>query len=104
MHAVMVSGGQQFRVKEGQLLKLEKLEAEPGSSIEFDNVLMILDGEQVQIGAPNLKGFKVKADVIGHGRGDKIHIIKFRRRKHHKKQMGHRQWYTEVRITGIIAA
>jgi large subunit ribosomal protein L21 len=104
MYAVIVSGGKQFRVKEGQLLKLEKLDLETGVSFEFEKVLMITDGDSQKIGAPYLNGCKVMADVLGHGRREKIRIIKMKRRKHHMKRMGHRQWYTEVKITGIQAA
>ncbi|CAM4017602.1 50S ribosomal protein L21 [Vreelandella rituensis] len=103
MYAVIKSGGKQYRVKEGQTLKLEKLEIPTGESIEFDEVLMVADGEDVKIGAPMLEGAKVAAEIVSHGRGDKITIIKFRRRKHSMKRQGHRQWFTEVKITGISA-
>ncbi len=101
MYAVIVSGGKQHRVVEGEILRLEKLDVATGDAIEFDQVLMITDGDQVNIGAPVLSGALVKAEVIRHGRADKINIIKFRRRKHHMKRQGHRQWFTEVKITGI---
>ncbi|MCL7945890.1 50S ribosomal protein L21 [Marinobacter sp. ATCH36] len=101
MYAVIVSGGKQHRVKEGETLKLEKLEVETGGSVEFDRVLLIADGDKVQVGAPVVDGAKVTAEVVNHGRHDKIQIIKFRRRKHSMKRQGHRQWFTEVKITGI---
>jgi large subunit ribosomal protein L21 len=101
MYAVIVSGGKQHRVKEGETLKLEKLEVETGGSIDFDRVLLVVDGENVQVGAPVVEGAKVTAEVVSHGRHDKIQIIKFRRRKHSMKRQGHRQWFTEVKITGI---
>ncbi|WP_027848168.1 50S ribosomal protein L21 [Marinospirillum minutulum] len=101
MYAVIKSGGKQYRVKEGQTLKLEKLEVATGETINFDEVLLTSDGENIQVGAPLVAGAKVTAEVIDHGRGDKVTIIKFRRRKHHMKRQGHRQWYTEVKITGI---
>jgi large subunit ribosomal protein L21 len=101
MYAVIVSGGKQHRVSEGEVLKLEKIEVETGAPVEFDQVLLIADGDKVQIGAPVLGGARVTAEVVSHGRHKKVRIIKFKRRKHHMKQMGHRQWYTEVRITGI---
>ncbi|MAL99491.1 50S ribosomal protein L21 [Hydrocarboniclastica marina] len=101
MYAVIVSGGKQHRVREGETLKLEKIETETGGAIVFDRVLMVIDGENVKVGAPVVDGAKVTAEVVSHGRHDKIRIIKFRRRKHHMKRMGHRQWYTEVKITGI---
>jgi large subunit ribosomal protein L21 len=103
MYAVIQSGGKQHRVAEGQTIRLEKLEAETGSTIEFDDVLMIANGEEIKVGAPYVAGSKVTAEVVSHGRGDKVKIIKFRRRKHFRKQAGHRQWFTEVRITGINA-
>ncbi len=102
MYAVIESGGKQHRVSEGESLKLEKIEAATGDTIEFDRVLMV-GGEDVRVGTPLLDGAKVTAEVLDHGRHDKIKIVKFNRRKHHRKETGHRQWYTEVRITGISA-
>ncbi len=104
IYAVIVSGGKQYRVQEGQSLKLEKLEQEANSSIEFDKVLMVSDGDKTHVGAPYVSGCVVKAEVVGHGRAKKIRIIKMKRRKHHIKTQGHRQWYTEVKITNIKAA
>ncbi|MEH6912310.1 MAG: 50S ribosomal protein L21 [Oceanicoccus sp.] len=101
MYAVIESGGKQHRVIEGETLKLEKIEVATGESIEFDKVLMVGEGEGVKIGAPYVDGGKVTAEVIAQGRHKKIKIMKFRRRKHSMKQAGHRQWYTEVKITGI---
>src|SRR5690554_2339405 len=101
MFAVIVSGGKQYRVQEGQTLRLEKLAVEAGSSVEFDRVLLVGNGDDVKVGAPVVEGAKVAAEVVDHGRGDKVTIIKFRRRKHHMKRQGHRQWFTEVKITGI---
>ncbi|MGF1731872.1 50S ribosomal protein L21 [Photobacterium kasasachensis] len=103
MYAVFQSGGKQHRVSEGQTLRLEKLDAETGASVEFDSVLLVANGEEVTVGAPFLAGGKVTAEVVTHGRGDKVKIVKFRRRKHSRKQAGHRQWFTEVKITGISA-
>ena len=101
MYAVFQSGGKQHRVAEGQVVRLEKLEAATGETVEFDNVLMVSNGDDVTIGAPFIKGGKVTAEVVNHGRGDKVKIVKFRRRKHSRTQMGHRQWFTEVKITGF---
>lgn len=103
MYAVFQSGGKQHRVTEGQTVRLEKLEAATGDTVEFDQVLMVSDGENVKIGAPLVEGGKVTAEVVDHGRGDKVKVVKFRRRKHSRTQMGHRQWFTEVKITGIGA-
>lgn len=101
MYAVIKTGGKQYRVQEGQTLKLEKLEVATGQAVEFDEVLLVSNGETIKVGAPLVAGAKVTAEVVDHGRGDKVRIIKFRRRKHHMKRQGHRQWYTEVKITGI---
>lgn len=103
MYAVFQSGGKQHRVSEGQTLRLEKLDVETGATVEFDKVLLVANGEEVTVGAPLVEGGKVTAEVVQHGRGDKIKIVKFRRRKHSRKQQGHRQWFTEVKITGINA-
>lgn len=103
MYAIIKSGGKQHRVVEGETLKLEKIEAETGASINFDEVLMVGAGADVKIGQPVVAGAKVTAEVVSHGRHDKVTIIKFKRRKHYRNQAGHRQWYTEVKITGISA-
>ena len=103
MYAVIESGGKQHRVQSGELLQLEKLEAATGDVLQFDKVLLIGAGTDVTVGAPYVTGGSVSAEVLGHGRHDKIRIIKFRRRKHYKRETGHRQWFTEVRITGINA-
>ena len=103
MYAVIVSGGKQRRVEEGETLKLEKLNIEVGASVDFDRVLLVVNGEDVKIGAPVVQDAKVSAEIVSHGRGKKVRIMKFKRRKHHMKQMGHRQWFTEVKITGISA-
>ena len=102
MYAVIVSGGKQHRVVEGETLKLEKLESATGETIQFDQVLMI-GGDTPVIVTPVLESATVKAEVVAHGRHDKVKIMKFNRRKHHMKQAGHRQWYTEVKITEIKA-
>ncbi len=101
MYAVFSTGGKQYRASEGDVLRVEKLEVEKGATIELDQVLMVGEGDDVRIGTPTVEGGKVTAEVVDHGRGEKIRIIKFRRRKHHMKQMGHRQYYTELKITGI---
>ena len=101
MYAVIKSGGKQHRVVEGETLKLEKIEAETGATINFDEVLLVGEGDSVKIGQPAVKGAKVSAEVIAQGRHKKLNIIKFRRRKNHLKRAGHRQWFTEVKITAI---
>lgn len=101
MYAVIQSGGKQHRVEEGEQIKLEKIEAATGDTVEFDQILMVGAGSDVKIGAPLVAGGKVTAEVVSHGRHDKIRIVKFNRRKHYRKETGHRQWYTEVKITAI---
>src|SRR3569833_2187621 len=103
MYAVIVTGGKQYRVAEGDTLKVELLDDEQGSTVELDKVLMVGEGESEKIGAPFVAGGTVTATVQGHGRGDKSKIVKFRRRKHYLKVTGHRQLYTELKITGISA-
>lgn len=103
MYAVIQTGGKQYRVSEGDTLKVEKLGAEEGASIDLDKVLMVADGEAIKVGTPYVDGGKVTATVKSHGRAKKVKIIKFKRRKHHLKRQGHRQWFTELEITGISA-
>jgi large subunit ribosomal protein L21 len=103
MYAIVATGGKQYRVKEGEKLRVEKLSAEVGEAVELDKVLLVGEGEDVKVGAPYLDGAKVTATVASNGRGDKVKIIKFNRRKHYRKQMGHRQSYTELEITSIKA-
>ena len=101
MYAVIESGGKQHRVEEGEVLQLEKLEVATGDKVKFDKILLVGEGESVKIGTPYVAGSQVEAEVVKQGRGDKIKIIKFNRRKHYKKTQGHRQSFTEVKITGI---
>lgn len=101
MYAVIKTGGKQYRVKEGDVLKVEQLPAEVGHQIDFPEVLMIANGDDITCGTPFISKALVKAEILEHGRHKKIKIIKFRRRKHHMKQMGHRQYYTQIKITGI---
>jgi large subunit ribosomal protein L21 len=103
MYAVIKTGGKQYRVTSGDKLKVEKLVADVGAEITFDQVLMVADGDNVKVGAPVLSGAAVKATVVSHGRGDKVRIFKMKRRKHYRKTQGHRQHYTEVQISGISA-
>jgi large subunit ribosomal protein L21 len=104
MYAVIKTGGKQYKVEKGDTLKVEKLDTEEGKKVKLEEVLMLVDGENVTVGTPLVKGAKVTAKVESHGRGPKVKIVKFRRRKHHRKQMGHRQAYTELSITDIAAA
>ena len=101
MYAVIATGGKQYRVAEGDVVRFEKLAAEPGAAVEFDRVLVMGQGVDVRVGKPYLAGGKVTGTVQAHGKGDKVRIVKFRRRKHYLRQGTHRQPYTEVKITGI---
>lgn len=101
MYAVIKTGGKQYRVEEGDTLRVEKIEAATGESVDFDQVLLIANGDDVKVGQPLLDGAKVTAEVVEQARHKKIKVVKFRRRKHYRKQQGHRQWYTAVKITGI---
>ncbi|MBX3708969.1 MAG: 50S ribosomal protein L21 [Gammaproteobacteria bacterium] len=101
MYAVIMSGGKQYRVQEGDTLKLESLSEEVGSTVNFDKILLVGEGSNVTLGRPYLDGCKVSATILSKGRHKKIEIVKFRRRKHHEKWQGHRQNYTEVKITQI---
>ena len=103
MYAVIQTGGKQYRVAQGSTLKIEKIDADAGASVELDKVLMVADGDDVKVGTPYVDGGKVTATVKSHGRGKKVTIIKFRRRKHHMKRQGHRQAFTEIEVTGISA-
>lgn len=103
MYAVVKTGGKQYRVSQGDRLRVESLKAEAGAEISLDEVLMVGSGESVTVGAPTVVNASVSAKVLTHGRGVKVRIIKFRRRKHHRKQAGHRQNYTELEITSINA-
>ncbi len=104
MFAVFKSGGKQHRVTEGERLRLERLDAGLGDEVVFDQVLMIGGESGVQVGQPLLDGGRVTAEVVAQGRGKKIRVIKFKRRKGYMRHQGHRQAYTEVRVTGIEAA
>ena len=101
MKAVIVTGGKQYTVAEGDVLFIEKLDAEVDSTVKFDEVLAVLDGENSKIGAPVVEGAAVEAKVVKNGKGKKLTIIKYKAKKNEKKKMGHRQPYTKVEITKI---
>jgi large subunit ribosomal protein L21 len=101
MYAVVETGGKQYRVAVGDVIRVEKLDAAAGASVNLDKVLMVADGDNLRVGAPNVAGAAVTATVKAHGRGDKVRVFKFRRRKHYRKTIGHRQHYTELEITSI---
>ena len=102
MYAVIATGGKQYRVEPGETIEIEKLETEKGA-VEFAEVLMVSDGQNVKIGRPTLAGAKVTAEVVTHGRGKKLIVYKYRRRKGYRRKNGHRQPFTAVKITAIKA-
>ncbi len=103
MYAVIKTGGKQYRVSEGDRLRVETIAGEPGDELSLTEVLMLGNADDVTVGAPLVSNASVSAKVVAHGREKKIRIIKFKRRKHYRRQMGHRQNYTELEITGISA-
>ncbi|QGM22134.1 50S ribosomal protein L21 [Spiribacter sp. 2438] len=103
MYAVIKSGGKQYRVAEGDVLRVEKLNAETGDTVSFDEVLLVADGDDIRVGTPRVDGGRVSAEVVDQARARKIEVVKFKRRKDYERHYGHRQHYTEVRITGIQA-
>jgi large subunit ribosomal protein L21 len=100
-YAIIRTGGKQFRVEAGTTLRIPTLPGEAGSVVEFDDVLLATDKKGVHPGAPTVKGARVKAEIVKHGRGDKIIVFKFKRRKNYSRKQGHRQGYTEVRVKDI---
>jgi large subunit ribosomal protein L21 len=101
MYAVIKTGGKQYRVEAGEKLKVEQLSADVGAEIVLGDVLLLANGDDVTMGTPLVSGAAVTAKVVSHGRGDKVRIFKMRRRKHYRKNQGHRQNYTEIEIVGI---
>ena len=101
MYAVIKTGGKQYKVSEGETLKVEKLAADEGAKVDLDQVLMVADGDNVKMGTPFVEGGKVTATIKAHGKGKKVDIVKFRRRKHSRKHQGHRQEFTEIEINSI---
>ena len=101
MYAVIETGGKQYRVKEGDVLRVEKLPCEPGEVVEFDRVLLLSDGNEVKIGNPTLPGAHVSAQVITQGKSRKILVFKYKPKKNYRKRYGHRQPFTEIQIKKI---
>jgi len=104
VYAVFRTGGKQYRASAGERVRIEKLVADVGAAVEFDQVLIVGEGADIKVGAPLVAGGKVSAKVVSQGRDEKIMIIKFRRRKHYRRTQGHRQAFTEVEITSISGA
>ena len=102
MYAFFKTGGKQFRAEPGSTIRVPSLDAEPGDNIEFDEVLLAADGDDVSVGTPVLEGARVKAEVLRHGRDDKIIVFKRKRRKGYRKKQGHRQKFTEIRVDEVV--
>jgi large subunit ribosomal protein L21 len=103
MYAVIATGGKQYRVQPGETIRVEKLDGEAGGAITFGEVLLVADGENVKVGTPTVAGASVSAEIVENGRGEKLIIYKYRRRKGYRRKTGHRQPFTAVKITGIQA-
>ena len=101
MYAIIQTAGKQFRAEKGMTLQVPLMTAEPGSTVTFDEVLLTSDGATIKAGTPFVAGAKVTAEVIGLAKGEKIYVFKFKRRKNYRRKTGHRQKYTEVRITDV---
>jgi large subunit ribosomal protein L21 len=101
MYAIIRSGGKQFRAEPGKTIRIPSLEGEPGETITFDDVVVSADGDRIDVGAPQVSGVTVTGEIVKHGRGDKIVVFKFKRRKNYARKQGHRQGFTEVRINEI---
>ncbi len=103
MYAIFRTLGKQFRAEQGHTVRLPLMEANAGDKVTFTEVLLASDGTTITAGAPLVKGAKVEAEVIGHGKGEKIHVFKFKRRKNYRRKTGHREKFTDVRITAVKA-
>jgi large subunit ribosomal protein L21 len=103
MYAIVQTGGKQCRMAQGQVIRLEKLDANEGDKVNLEQVLFIADNDKIQMGTPYVAGAKVVVEVLSHGRGKKIRVVKFKRRQNYRRTQGHRQWYTEVKIQSIEA-
>jgi large subunit ribosomal protein L21 len=103
MYAVIKTGGKQYKVEKGSTLRVEKLDGDAGTKLTFEEVLLVADGENIQIGTPVLGGAKVSAEIVAQEKGEKLIVFKFRRRKAYRRKNGHRQSYTAIKVTDISA-
>jgi len=103
MYAIFRALGKQFKAEEGAVLRVPRMDAEPGAKVTFDEVLLTADGDTIKAGTPLVKGAKVEAEILGERKDKKIFVFRFKRRKNVRKKTGHRQRFTEVRITGVTA-
>ena len=100
-YAIFNVGGQQFRAEAGEKVRMPLMGGEPGSKVTFDQVFLTVDGDKIKTGQPTVKGANVSAEIVEHVMGDKIYVFKFKRRKNYRRKTGHRQWYTDVKITNL---
>ena len=100
-YAIFKAAGQQFRASKGETVRVPKLDGEPGAKVTFDEVLLSSDGKQVKAGQPTVKGAKVVGQIVRHGRGDKLYVFRFKRRKNYRRKTGHRQDFTEIKVTDL---
>lgn len=103
MFAIVETGGKQYRVTPGEVIKVEKLPVEEGREVELGKVLLTAQEDEVKLGNPYIEGVRVKAQVLGHGKGRKILVMKFKKRKNYRRKRGHRQPFTALKITDIVA-
>jgi len=103
MYAVIQTGGKQYRVEPGQTLSVEKLPGELGDTVNFEDVLLVSDEDKVAVGRPMVKGAKVTAEIVEHGKDKKVIVFKFQRRKNYRRRYGHRQLYTSIKINEVVA-
>ena len=101
MNAIIVTGGKQYKVAEGDVVYIEKLDQEAGDTVKFDQVLAVIDGEKATFGTPVVEGASVEATIVKNGKGKKLHILRYKSKKNEKKHIGHRQPYTKLQITSI---
>ena len=104
MYAIIESCGRQYKVAQGDVVFFEKLDAEEGKKVTFDNVVLVSDGEKIEVGSPYVKGVKIEGKVVSHGKGKKILVYKYKAKKNYRRTQGHRQPYTKVEITKIKTA
>ncbi len=103
MFAIVETGGKQYRVVPGEVIEVEKLPVEEGGEVELDKVLLLAREDEVKVGSPYIEGVRVKAQVLAHGRGRKILVMKFKKRKNYRRKRGHRQLFTALKIRDIVA-
>ena len=100
-YAIFKAAGQQFKASQGDVIQVPKLDGEPGAEVTFEEVLLTSDGDKISAGQPTVNGASVTAEIVRHGKGEKIYVFKFKRRKNYRRKAGHRQQFTELKVTGL---